>query len=52
MEHYSTRSHGLQGMGSIRDADCIRIAIVGHRGKGEVVLLLKKDVGNVPLLLS
>ena len=52
MEYYSTRFHNLQGMGSFRDADCIRIAIVEHRGKGEIVLLLKKDVGDVPLLLS
>ena len=38
------------GMGSIRDAGCIRIVIVEHRGKGEIVLLLKKDVGDAPLL--
>ena len=40
------------GMRSVRDADCIRIVIVERRGKGEIVLLHKKDVGDVPLLLS
>ena len=39
-----------RSVGSLRDADCIRIAIVEHRGKGKVVLLRKKDVGDVPLL--
>ena len=40
------------GMGSARDADCIRIVIVEHRGKGEIVSLHKKDVGDASLLLS
>ena len=39
-------------MGLVRDADCIRIVIVEHRGKDEIVSLHKKDVGDVPLLLS
>ena len=34
------------GMGSIRNAGCIRVAIVERRGKGEIVLLLKKDFGD------
>ena len=38
------------GMGLIRDADCTRIANVGHRGNGKIVSLLKKDVGDAPLL--
>ena len=38
------------GMRLIRDADCTRIANVEHRGNGEIVSLLKKDVGDAPLL--
>ena len=40
------------GMGLVRDADCIRISPVEHRGKGEIVSLRKKDVGDASLLLS
>ena len=49
----ATRSfRTCRSVGSIQDADYIRIAPVEHRGKGMVVWLHKKDVGNVPLLLS
>ena len=41
-----------RSVGSIQDADYIRMAPVEHRGKGEIVSLHKKDVGDVPLLLS
>ena len=41
-----------RSVGSIHDADYIHIAPVEHRGKGMVVWLRKKDVGDVPLLLS
>ena len=41
-----------RSVGSIHDADYIRTAPVEHRGKGMVVWLRKKDVGDVPLLLS
>lgn len=39
-------------VGSIQDADCIRIALVGHVGEGGTVLLLKKDVGDVPFFFE
>ena len=39
-----------RSVGSIQDADCIRIAPVEHRGKGEIVSLRKKDVGDASLL--
>ena len=39
-----------RSVGSIQDADYIRMAPVEHRGKGEIVSLLKKDVGDAPLL--
>ena len=41
-----------RSVGSIHDAGYIRIAPVEHRGKDMVVWLRKKDVGDVPLLLS
>ena len=41
-----------RSVGSIQDTGCFRIAIVEQRGKCEIVLLRKKDVGDVPLLLS
>ena len=41
-----------RSVGSIQDADCICISPVEHRGKGEIVSLHKKDVGDVSLLLS
>ena len=41
-----------RSVGSIQDADCIRISPVEHRGKGEIVSLRKKDVGDASLLLS
>ena len=39
-----------RSVGSIQDADCIRISPVEHRGKGEIVSLRKKDVGDASLL--
>ena len=39
-----------RSVGSIQDADYIRMALVEHRGKGEIVSLRKKDVGNASLL--
>ena len=41
-----------RSVGSIQDTGCFRIAVVEQRGKGEIVSLRKKDVGDVPLLLS
>ena len=41
-----------RSVGSIQDADCICISPVEHRGKGEIVSLHKKDVGDASLLLS
>ena len=39
-----------RSVGSIQDADYIRMAPVEHRGKGEIVSLRKKDVGDASLL--
>ena len=39
-----------RSVGSIQDADYIRMAPVEHRGKGEIVSLRKKDVGDAFLL--
>ena len=50
---WSTAARALvacRGVGSVQDADCIRIAPVEHRGKGEIVSLRKKDVGLASLL--
>ena len=41
-----------RSVGWIQDVDCIYIAPVEHGGKGEIVWLCNKDVGDVPLLLS
>ena len=45
-------SRTSRSVGSIQDADCIRIARVEHGGRGKIVCLCKKDVGDVLLLLS
>ena len=51
MEHCSTRFQNLRECGvNSRYGLHSRTAPVGNRGKGEIVLLLKKDVGDVPLL--
>ena len=39
-----------RSVGSIQDADYIRMAPVEHRGKGEIVSLRKKDVCDASLL--
>lgn len=39
-----------RSVGSIQDVDCPRFAPVELRGKGEFVLLRKKDVGEVSFL--
>ena len=40
----------MRPAGSIQDVDCIRNAPIEHRGKGKVVSLRKKDVGDASLL--
>ena len=42
----------LSELAGVWDVDCIYIAPVEHGGKGEIVWLCNKDVGDVPLLLS
>ena len=44
--------HALSELAGVWDVDCIYIAPVEHGGKGEIVWLCNKDVGDVPLLLS
>ena len=47
-----TLRHALSELAGVWDGDCIYIAPVEHGGKGEIVWLCNKDVGDVPLLLS
>ena len=52
---WNTTAHAFgtcRRVGSIQDVDCTYIAPVEHGRKGEIVWLRKKDVGDVPLLLS
>ena len=47
---WSTATHAFitcRSVGSIQDVDCVRIAPVELRRRGEIVSLRKKDVGDV-----
>ena len=43
-------SRTSRSVGSIQNVDCVYIAPIGHGGKGGIVWLRKKDLGDVPLL--
>ena len=50
---WSTAIHAFitcRSVGSIQDVDCVRIAPVELRRRGEIVSLRKKDVGDASLL--
>ena len=49
---WSTATRTCRSVGSIQDVDYARMALVGHRGKGGIVPLRKKDVGEVSFLSS
>ena len=42
--------HALSELAGVWDVDCIYITPVEHGGKGEIVWLRKKDVGDASLL--